>query len=141
MRHSRCYKSLDLMFGKANADALPPCAMQLLDTTLQSVAVTPDVFATLMEDALVLSRNCWRIIAQHEALKSEKSEKSEKSVEEKSEKSEKEEATEKEEEALIRELWVPILQMVCRYCDVVQKDNCDKVLDVLRVGTEWRCEA
>lgn len=136
------------MFGKANADALPPCAVQLLDTTLQSVAVTPDVFATLMEDALVLSRNCWRIIAQHEALKSEKSEKSEKSVEEKSEKSEKEEATEKEEEAtekeeeaLIRELWVPILQMVCRYCDVVQKDNCDKVLDVLRVGTEWRCEA
>ena len=64
------------MFGKANADALPPCAVQLLDTTLQSVAVTPDVFATLMEDALVLSRNCWRIIAQHEALKSEKSEKS-----------------------------------------------------------------
>ena len=115
------------MFGKANADALPPCAVQLLDTTLQSVAVTPEVFATLMEDALVLSRNCWRIIAQHEALKSEKSEK--------------EEATEKEEEALIRELWVPILQMVCRYCDVVQKDNCDKVLDVLRVGTEWRCEA
>ena len=123
------------MFGKANADALPPCAVQLLDTTLQSVAVTPDVFATLMEDALVLSRNCWRIIAQHEALQSEKSEKSEKSVEEKREKSEKEEATE------IRELWVPILQMVCRYCDVVQKDNCDKVLDVLRVGTEWRCEA
>ena len=126
MRHSRCYKSLDLMFGKANADALPPCAVQLLDTTLQSVAVTPDVFATLMEDALVLSRNCWRIIAQHEALQSEK---------------EKEEKEEKEEEALIRELWMPILQMVCRYCDVVQKDNCDKVLDVLRVGTEWRCEA
>ena len=123
------------MFGKANADALPPCAVQLLDTTLQSVAVTPDVFATLMEDALVLSRNCWRIIAQHEALQSEKS------VKEKEEKEEKEEATEKEEEALIRELWVPILQMVCRYCDVVQKDNCDKVLDVLRVGTEWRCEA
>lgn len=114
------------MFGKANADALPPCAVQLLDTTLQSVAVTPDVFATLMEDALVLSRNCWRIIAQHEALQSEK---------------EKEEKEEKEEEALIRELWMPILQMVCRYCDVVQKDNCDKVLDVLRVGTEWRCEA
>ena len=123
------------MFGKANADALPPCAVQLLDTTLQSVAVTPDVFATLMEDALVLSRNCWRIIAQHEALKSEKS------VKEKEEKEEKKEANEKEEEALIRELWVPILQMVCRYCDVVQKDNCDKVLDVLRVGTEWRCEA
>lgn len=123
------------MFGKANADALPPCAVQLLDTTLQSVAVTPDVFATLMEDALVLSRNCWRIIAQHEALQSEKS------VKEKEEKEEKEEANEKEEEALIRELWVPILQMVCRYCDVVQKDNCDKVLDVLRVGTEWRCEA
>ena len=123
------------MFGKANADALPPCAVQLLDTTLQSVAVTPDVFATLMEDALVLSRNCWRIIAQHEALQSEKS------VKEKEEKEEKEEATEKEEEALIRELWVPILQMVCRYCDAVQKDNCDKVLDVLRVGTEWRCEA
>lgn len=123
------------MFGKANADALPPCAVQLLDTTLQSVAVTPDVFATLMEDALVLSRNCWRIIAQHEALQSEKN------VKEKEEKEEKEEANEKEEEALIRELWVPILQMVCRYCDVVQKDNCDKVLDVLRVGTEWRCEA
>lgn len=123
------------MFGKANADALPPCAVQLLDTTLQSVAVTPEVFATLMEDALVLSRNCWRIIAQHEALKSEKS------VKEKEEKEEKEEANEKEEEALIRELWMPILQMVCRYCDVVQKDNCDKVLDVLRVGTEWRCEA
>lgn len=136
------------MFGKANADALPPCAVQLLDTTLQSVAVTPDVFATLMEDALVLSRNCWRIIAQHEALQSEKSEKEvEKSVEkegkeEMTEKSEKEsEMTEKEEEALIRELWVPILQMVCRYCGVVQKDNCDKVLEVLRVGTEWRCEA
>ena len=132
------------MFGKANADALPPCAVQLLDTTLQSVAVTPDVFATLMEDALVLSRNCWRIIAQHEALKREKKEKEKEEKEEKEEqeeKEEKEDATEKEEEALIRELWVPILQMVCRYCDVVQKDNCDKVLDVLRVGTEWRCEA
>ena len=76
------------MFGKANADALPPCAVQLLDTTLQSVAVTPDVFATRMEAALVLSRNCWRIIAQHEALQSEKNVKE---TEEKEEKEEKEE--------------------------------------------------
>ena len=44
------------MFGKANADALPPCAVQLLDTTLQSVAVTPDVFATLMEHSGTLRR-------------------------------------------------------------------------------------
>lgn len=119
VRRSRCYKSLDLMFGKANADALPPCAVQLLDTTLQSVTTTPDVFATLMEDTLVLNRNCWRIITQHEVVQGK----------------------EEEEAALIRELWLPILQMVCRHCNINQKGNCSKVLDVLRVGGDRRYEA
>ena len=106
MRHSRCYKSLDLMFGKTNADALPPCAVQLLDTTLQSVAVTPEVFATLMEDALVLNRNCWRIITQQAS---------------------------EEEDELIETLWLPIVTTVCDHCEGVEKENCCEILDVLRV--------
>ena len=106
VHRSRCYKSLDLMFSGSNADSLPPCAIQLIRTTLQSVMLTPEVLKTLMEDALVLNRNCWRIITQQAS---------------------------EEEDELIETLWLPIVTTVCDHCEGVEKENCCEILDVLRV--------
>lgn len=110
---SRCYKCVVLMFSDETANSLPPSTLLLIDAILQSVYVTPELFSELMEDILILNRNCWKILIHMPQSETESSSFTES----------------------VQMIWEPLLHVVCRECNHPDKESADLALTVLWVET------
>lgn len=103
----RCYRCIAVMFSPELADSLPPCTLSLIEFLLRSPFLTPEVFADMLKDLKLLSRNCWRIYTSAQLQTTGAAGPS------------------------IESLWLPVLQLVCQQCTREDSAMAVQALDVL----------